>query len=275
MTKVNFTKNTNFWELASFSKIKNFDNFSLLKQAYNQKVLIEDNKRVLKKFIDSFKTFKVSKSQLYQDVFASFIVDGKFEKTFLEFGATNGIDLSNSYSLETFKGWTGVLSEPSPQWHHDLIKNRNKAKIITKCIWSQSEKKLDFFVSDVGALSTIKDFVDSDKSSMPGNTAQRKKGGKTVSVETISLNDVIKEYFNDEVPSYISVDTEGSEYEILKSFDLNVYRPKLLTIEHNFTDQQKHIDSLMKNNNYERIFEKLTLFDAWYVSREVLKELDF
>ena len=110
---------------------------------------------------------------------------------------------------------------------------------------------------------------------MPGNTAQRKKGGKTVSVETISLNDVIKEYFNDEVPSYISVDTEGSEYEILKSFDLNVYRPKLLTIEHNFTDQQKHIDSLMKNNNYERIFEKLTLFDAWYVSREVLKELDF
>lgn len=275
MTKVNFTKNTNFWELASFSKIRNFDNFSLLKQAYNQKVLIEDNKRVLKKFIDSFETFKVSKSQLYQDVFASFIVDGKFEKTFLEFGATNGIDLSNSYSLETFKGWTGVLSEPSPQWHHDLIKNRNKAKIITKCIWSQSEKKLDFFVSDVGALSTIKDFVDSDKSSMPGNTAQRKKGGKTVSVETISLNDVIKEYFNDEVPSYISVDTEGSEYEILKSFDLNVYRPKLLTIEHNFTDQQKHIDSLMKNNNYERIFEKLTLFDAWYVSREVLKELDF
>ena len=275
MTKVNFTKNTNFWELASFSKIRNFDNFSLLKQAYNQKVLIEDNKRVLKKFIDSFKTFKVSKSQLYQDVFASFIVDGKFEKTFLEFGATNGIDLSNSYSLETFKGWTGVLSEPSPQWHHDLIKNRNKAKIITKCIWSQSEKKLDFFVSDVGALSTIKDFVDSDKSSMPGNTAQRKKGGKTVSVETISLNDVIKEYFNDEVPSYISVDTEGSEYEILKSFDLNVYRPKLLTIEHNFTDQQKHIDSLMKNNNYERIFEKLTLFDAWYVSSETLKELDF
>ena len=265
----------NFWELASFSKIRNFDNFSLLKQAYNQKVLIEDNKRVLKKFIDSFETFKDSKSQLYQDVFASFIVDGKFEKTFLEFGATNGIDLSNSYSLETFKGWTGVLSEPSPQWHHDLIKNRNKTKIITKCIWSQSEKKLDFFMSDVGALSTIKDFVDSDKSSMPGNTAQRKKGGKTVSVETISLNDVIKEYFNDEVPSYISVDTEGSEYEILKSFDLNVYRPKLLTIEHNFTDQQKHIDSLMKNNNYERIFEKLTLFDAWYVSREVLKELDF
>ena len=48
----------------------------------------------------------------------------------------------------------------------------------------------------------------------------KKKSGKMISVETISLNDVIKEY-NDICPSYISIDTEGSEYEILKSFDLN------------------------------------------------------
>lgn len=272
MTKINFKKNVNFWELASFSKAKNFDNFSLLKEAYDQKVLIENNKSLLKKFIYSFETFNEVKSQLYQDVFASFIVGSKFEKTFLEFGATDGIDLSNSYSLETFKGWTGVLSEPSPQWHQELIKNRKKSKIIKKCIWSQSGKKLDFFMSDVGVLSTINDFIESDKISMPGNTAQRKKSGKIVSVETISLNDVIKKYFNNVAPSYISIDTEGSEYEILKSFDFNIYRPKLFTIEHNFTDQQKQIDSLMKTHNYERIFEKLTSFDAWYVSKEVLEE---
>ena len=235
MTKINFKKNVNFWELASFSKAKNFDNFSLLKQAYDQKVLIENNKSLLKKFIYSFETFNEVKSQLYQDVFASFIVGSKFEKTFLEFGATDGIDLSNSYSLETFKGWKGVLSEPSPQWHQELI-------------------------------------IESYKISMPGNTAQRKKSGKIVSVETISLNDVIKKYFNNVAPSYISIDTEGSEYEILKSFDLNIYRPKLFTIEHNFTDQQKQIDSLMKTHNYKRIFEKLTSFDAWYVSKEVLEE---
>ena len=39
-------------------------------------------------------------SQLYQDAFASFLIGGKFEKTFLEFGATDGLKLSNSYLLE-------------------------------------------------------------------------------------------------------------------------------------------------------------------------------
>ncbi len=275
MTKINFKKNVNFWELASFSKAKNFDNYLLLKQAFEKNVLIEDNKKLLEKFINSFNSFKNVKSQLYQDAFASFIIANKYEKTFLEFGATDGLDLSNSFSLEAFEGWKGVLSEPSIQWHEALKKNRKMSNIITKCIWSHSGKSLDFFMSDVGVLSTINDFIESDKNSMPGNTTERKKGGKIISVETISLNDVIKEYFNNISPSYISIDTEGSEYEILKFFNLDIYRPKLFTIEHNFTDYQKQIDSLMKTHNYKRVFNKLTSFDAWYVSEETLKELDF
>ena len=76
---------------------------------------------------------------------------------------------------------------------------------------------------------------------MPGNTNSRKKAGKVIAVETISLNDVIKEYFNNTSPSYISIDTEGSEYKILKSFNFNNYRPKVFTIEHNFTELQNKI----------------------------------
>ena len=275
MKKINFSRNVNFWELANFAKAKSLENTFLLNEAFDQNVLIEDNKGFLKKFINHFDKKKNISSQLYQDMFASFIVGNKFDKTFLEFGATDGIDLSNTYMLENFEKWRGALSEPSLQWHDALKKNRKNSKIITKCIWSQSGKNLDFFMSDVGVLSTIKDFIESDKNSMPGNTLERKKAGKIISVETISLNDVIKEYFNNISPSYISVDTEGSEYEILKSFKLDIYRPKVFTIEHNFTDFQMKIDDLMKLNNYKRIFRELTAFDAWYVSEETLKELDF
>jgi len=275
LKKINFSRNVNFWELANFAKAKSLENTFLLNEAFDQNVLIEDNKGFLKKFINHFDKKKNISSQLYQDMFASFIVGNKFDKTFLEFGATDGIDLSNTYMLENFEKWRGALSEPSLQWHDALKKNRKNSKIITKCIWSQSGKNLDFFMSDVGVLSTIKDFIESDKNSMPGNTLERKKAGKIISVETISLNDVIKEYFNNISPSYISVDTEGSEYEILKSFKLDIYRPKVFTIEHNFTDFQMKIDDLMKLNNYKRIFRELTAFDAWYVSEETLKELDF
>ena len=275
MIKIDFKKNVNFWELSSFAKTKKIDHTLLLQQAFDQNVLKEENKDLLKKFINSFDLSKSIKSQLYQDVFASFIIGSKFEKTFLEFGATDGLELSNSYMLENSYDWKGVLSEPSPQWHDLLRKNRTNTKIITKCIWSESRKKLDFFMSDVGVLSTINEFIESDKSSMPGNTLERKKSGKVISVETISLDDVIKEYFDDVVPSYVSIDTEGSEFEILKAFSLDIYRPKVFTIEHNFTDYQNKIDQLMISHNYIRIFRDLTTFDAWYVSEETLKELDF
>ena len=270
MTKVNFNnRKVDFFSILSFVKKNNLNHSSVLEQAFQQEVLIDDNKNLLLNFISSVKNKRDIKSQLYQDVFASFVVGDKFDKTFFEFGATNGIDLSNSYTLETLLNWKGALSEPSPQWHSELKKNRPETDIITDCIWSESEKKLDFFVSDIGVLSSLNDFKESDKISMPSNTKARVKNGKIVSVKTISLNHVIEKKFKFKSPSYISIDTEGSEYEILKVFDFKRFRPIVFTIEHNFTELQLKIDTLMKTNDYVRVFKKITAFDGWYISREV------
>ena len=264
-------KHVTFHKLVLFAKRTNLDPKECLIQAFNQNALIDDNIDFLKRFIDYFEKIENFQSQIYQDIFASFIVGDKYDKTFLEFGATDGLDISNSYTLESSFNWKGVLSEPSPQWHEALKKNRKNSKIITKCIWKESGKKLDFFMSDFGPLSTIKDFVESDKISIPTNTEIRLKSGKTISVETISLNDVIKEYFNSICPSYISIDTEGSEYEILKAFDLDNFRPKVFTIEHNHTENETKIDEHLIANGYVRIFRKLTTFDAWFIPSEILK----
>ena len=264
-------KHVTFHKLVLFAKRTNLDPKECLIQAFNQNALIDDNIDFLKRFIDYFEKIENFQSQIYQDIFASFIVGDKYDKTFLEFGATDGLDISNSYTLESSFNWKGVLSEPSPQWHEALKKNRKNSKIITKCIWKESGKKLDFFMSDFGSLSTIKDFVESDKISIPTNTEIRLKSGKTISVETISLNDVIKEYFNSICPSYISIDTEGSEYEILKAFDLDNFRPKVFTIEHNLTENEKKIEEHLIANGYVRIFRKLTTFDAWFIPSEILK----
>ena len=273
MEQINFKKKVNFWELASFAKAKNFDNEILLRQAFNKGFLIDEKKILLEKFIDHFRDKKNIKSQLYQDVFASFIIGNKFDKTFLEFGATNGLDLSNTFMLESSFGWKGVLSEPSPQWHTSLKVNRKNSNIITKCIWTESNKKLDFFESDAGELSTLSNYLENDIKSMPGNTRLRKKNGKLIKVETISLNDVIKNYFQNKAPSYISIDTEGSEFEILSFFDFKKFKPVVFTIEHNFTKSQIEIDNLMFSKNYIRVFKEITAFDAWYVFKEVYNKL--
>mgnify|MGYP001311808076 CR=1 FL=1 len=209
-----------------------------------------------------------SKSQLFQDLFVQFIHNDKSNGTFLEFGATDGVALSNSLMLENKFGWSGVLAEPSPQWHPNLFENRPNATILTECIYSETGKKLDFFISESGALSTLEEFRKSDISSMPGNTQARNASGYNCKVETISLNDVISKYFDGTKIDYMSVDTEGSELLILQQFDFESYAPKVVTVEHNFTDAENQLDELFFKHNYQRFFKGFTQFDAWYVLKE-------
>jgi len=268
------TKSINFLDVAKFSNDKNIHYSKVLKSAFDKKILFAEENIILEKFLNYILEKNTdSVSQIFQDIFASFVIRNDFKKNFLEFGATNGIDLSNTFVLEKEFGWEGVLSEPSPQWHESLIKNRPDSKIIKECIWKSTGLILDFFMSSAGELSTLAEFKESDLKSIPGNTNNRLKEGKIIKVQTISINDVIKNYFKGSPPSYISVDTEGSEYEILSSFDFNKYKPLVFTVEHNFTDMEIKIDKLMKKNGYNRIFNKITIFDAWYVLESTLKKM--
>lgn len=272
--KLNFhNKKTNFYECKIFSERHNYSPYDFLNQAVQQKVLDEDNNFFLTKFINFLQNKKKIYSQLYQDMFAEFILNNEIKKTFLEFGATNGLEYSNTLSLEKYFNWTGVLSEPDPQWHKDLKKNRPNATLIYDCVWTKSNEKLKFLSSSEGVYSTIEKFKFNDKFSMPGNSKKRLENTNILTVNSISLNDLIKNNFNNQPPSYISIDTEGSEYEILLSLDFKKYSPKVFTVEHNCTIFEKKIDELMELNGFIRVFKNLTFFDAWYVSEEIIDEL--
>jgi FkbM family methyltransferase len=197
----------------------------------------------------------------------SFVLNEKRSGTFLEFGATNGVELSNSLLLEKEFGWKGVLAEPSPQWHAALMQNRPDATILTDCIYSETGKNVDFFVSEVGVLSSLEEFKNHDASSMPGNAQARNRNGYTVSVPTISLNDVFVRYLDSAPIDYMSVDTEGSELLILENFDFGKFGPRIVSVEHNFSDSEAMLDELFQHNGYERYFREQTQFDAWYVRK--------
>ena len=54
-----------------------------------------------------------SRSQLRQDLFVLSQLDFKRNGYFVEFGATNGFNLSNTHLMEKEFGWTGILAEPA------------------------------------------------------------------------------------------------------------------------------------------------------------------
>ena len=207
-----------------------------------------------------------SEAQNYQDVWAHWesgrhsLIPGSFY--FVEFGATDGKTSSNTYMLEKNLGWKGILAEPNPVWHEELRKNRS-CHITDKCVFTESGKTLDFLMTDAADLSTIKGFGKDDEFK-----AEREKS-KTITVNTISLMDMLDEFRAPDVINYMSVDTEGSEYGILNAFfqennKYDKYDVKCISVEHNFTMRDK-IYELMTANGYKRKFEQISRWDDFYV----------
>jgi FkbM family methyltransferase len=199
-----------------------------------------------------------SQSQLGQDVLAFSLVGKDKKGFFVEFGATDGKTLSNSYLLEKSFGWSGILCEPGKAWHSDLKKNRDTV-IDTRCVFSSTGKLVEFTETSVGELSTISSFMKSD-----ANRFLRKNSG-TYQVETVSLYDLLLTHNAPKYIEFLSVDTEGSEFEILKDFPFDEYKFGLICVEHNYTSNREKLHDLLAGKGYERIYTSYSAFDDWYL----------
>jgi FkbM family methyltransferase len=199
-----------------------------------------------------------SKSQLRQDLFVLSELGFKSNGFFVEFGATNGVDLSNTHLLEKEFGWTGILAEPARCWQQALRSNRS-ASIESNCVWKDSVSTLKFNEVALAELSTVQEFSGSDVH------ARTRQNNKTYEVKTISLHDLLAKHGAPAQIDYLSVDTEGSEFEILSHFDFGKHSFRVITCEHNFTPMREKIFDLLSRHGYIRKFEALSRFDDWYV----------
>jgi len=198
-----------------------------------------------------------SKSQLRQDLLVLYLKNFKRHGYFVEFGATNGVDLSNTYLLETEFEWDGILAEPAIYWHPELKLNR-KATIEEKCVWSSSGDYLKFNETSNPELSTVDLYSNTDL-----HKSDRKSGSRYI-VETISINDLLLKHKAPRHIDYLSIDTEGSEFEILSSLDFGKYSFGVITCEHNFTSQREKIKELLESHGYSRVYAEISGFDDWY-----------
>ena len=180
---------------------------------------------------------------------------------FVEFGATDGVGLSNSYMLEHNFGWTGILAEPAVIWHDKLKKNRPNSLIETSCVWKNTGSKLTFNQTNIAELSTISEYSGSDRHE------HEREGGEKYEVDTITLLDLLEKYKAPQIVDYLSIDTEGSELEILKAFfaENKYYKIKIITCEHNFTAARDEIYQLLKKHGYQRKHQLFSEWDDFYV----------
>jgi FkbM family methyltransferase len=197
-----------------------------------------------------------SKSQSRQDLFALAESGFKTGGYFVEFGASDGITLSNTWLMEKEFGWTGIVAEPGRSWHDQLKKNRS-CEIETDCVWRVTGSSLTFNETTEGEFSAI----DSFGSKHPNS----KKFTNHYAVNTISLEDMLKKHKAPRKIDYLSMDTEGSEYEILSAFNFDHYEFGVVTVEHDGGLKRASLFDLLTGKGYVRKLEGMTGFDDWYV----------
>ncbi len=190
---------------------------------------------------NSFAHIGNNSSQLNQDAWVLFKTNSKSNGYFVEIGACDPIRLSNTYYLESKYGWDGLLVEPNPFLRFELEKSR-KARVVSCAAGPRGI--IELYVAENPEFTT---------SSLVKKDARHrlfKDSGRIVQVESIPLTDI---FFENNTPKYfdfLSVDVEGSEYQVLSSNDWSKWRPKYVVVEHNFRGDRNRIRGFMLSSGY-------------------------
>jgi FkbM family methyltransferase len=206
-----------------------------------------------------------SSSQLQQELLALFVseLSREPEPYFVEFGACDGLIYSNTYALERIYGWSGLLAEPAIAYQDALRINR-KSEIETRCIWGSS-----------GEFISFREEPEGEYSSVVGNSSNLYSKSESVSyeVETISLMDTLMSHNAPQKINFLSIDTEGSEWEIIKRFDFSQYEFSFLSIEHNFSENRNKVFHRLTANGYYRVLKDISAFDDWFLHSSIIKKI--
>jgi FkbM family methyltransferase len=196
-------------------------------------------------------------SQIEQDLEVLKFYNNKTNGYYIEIGASDGINLSNTYLLEKCYNWKGICVEPIPDIYKLLCNNRPNSLCCDMVVYEESDKNINFDISyHNNLLSGISEKLNIHKDLVINDRKQ-------IKIKTISFNDLLEKYNAPFFIDYLSLDTEGSELEILKSVNLKKYIFGFINVEHNFVEPTRTlIKELLITNGYDHIKENN--FDDFY-----------
>lgn len=172
---------------------------------------------------------------------------------FVDVGAFDGIHLSNSYAFE-LQGWRGICVEAHPRFFPDCQRNRPASVCLpVACVGDESKDSITFRAEELGLLSSA-----SDRDDLSGDVSRRYEhrglpfgGFEEVSVRAVTLNRILEEHLpaGTEI-DFLSLDVEGSEFEILAALDLARYRPRVLVVEANDAASRARLVGFLEGHGY-------------------------
>lgn len=172
------------------------------------------------------------------DLILDDIFKSKANGFFIELGANDGLIQSNTAFFEFNRGWKGVLIEPSQIAYNKCVKNRPNSTCFNLACVSNNYKE---------------DIIQGDfNGSLMASVNGKRNNTNTLIDCKVSTLESILDSVNASTIDFLSLDTEGYEYDILCGLNLNKYRPKYMLIEVYSSDYIK-LTQFLKENNYNLV----------------------
>ena len=201
-------------------------------------------------------------SHIGQDRWVAEVFNLKKNGYFLDFGAFDGITISNTYWLEKTLMWNGICVEPNPTFYPELCKLRTSTT-VNSALWPESRQKIEF--CDAHGLSSFKIYQKCDSNSDVRINATL----AIITVDTINPTELLDRFNAPKLIEYLNLDVEGCEYEVLSSINLFEYKIALMTIEHNHDEEKKNkIRKYLHEYGYEVIQNRN---DDYFFNRNTIK----
>ena len=200
----------------------------------------------MSKFIDKLsilkkKIYSPKKSYSFGgcDLLIDYIFKSKKRGFYLDVGCQHPVSNNNTYLLYK-RGWSGINIDLDPKNIRLFDLERPNEINICKCVSSDNSKKDLFFFHSGSPINSLEKKTTKDKS----NFSLKK-------IETFTLNSILEDYKIQHI-DYFNLDVEGHELDVLKNFNIQKYKPKVISVE--FIDFQMN-KLEFKNNNVDRILK--------------------
>jgi FkbM family methyltransferase len=190
--------------------------------------------------------FHNSYSQWGEDIIIDNLLGKKNTGFYVDVGAYDPTRFSNTKRFY-LRGWSGINIEPDPTRIKKFYSSRPRD--INLNIGIANVKGIrNFFIFEQQTLSTF------SKNTAMSYQMQGYPLRKTIRINVFKLGEVLEKNFKGKEIDFFSIDTEGFDYEVLKSNNWKKFRPKIICIER----QNKNINMLLAKLNYKKVFENRT-----------------
>lgn len=187
-------------------------------------------------------------SQAGQDRVVDHVLKHKRGGTFVDVGGYDGVTGSNTFFLETNRGWTGALVEPVSKQIERAKKNRQCPCVEVAIASKDGEAE---FIEITEGYTQMSGLADSyDKNLLGTVRADKRHKENVVKVKTQTLSAILTE-MGLENPDFISLDIEGGEIECLNSFPFDKHDVTIWSIENNTGTSE--IKQIMDSKGYDLI----------------------